>query len=87
MNEGDAVRLRSLLRLRRERPSGCTADKCDEFASPHWLALKQRGLPYHAVGCIVHHGKFWPPMSALGQKQTSDDRLRHVRFTPKSGHR
>jgi len=37
--------------------------------------LKQRVLPYHAVGCIVHHGKFWPPMSALGQKQT----LEHVR--------
>src|SRR5262249_33624418 len=33
--------------------------------------LKQRVLPYHAVGCIVHHGKFWQPMSALGQKQTS----------------
>jgi hypothetical protein len=38
--------------------------------------LKQRGLPYHAVGCIVHHGKFWPPMSALCQKQT---------FTKKTG--
>src|SRR5262245_3763477 len=29
-----------------------------------------RVLPYHAVGCIVHHGKFWLPMSALGQKRT-----------------
>jgi hypothetical protein len=33
--------------------------------------LKQRALLYHAGGCIVHHGKFWLPMSALGQKQTS----------------
>ena len=28
--------------------------------------LKQRVLPYHAAGGIVHHGKFWLPMSALG---------------------
>jgi len=27
-------------------------------------------LPYHAVGRIVHDGKFWLPMSALGQKRT-----------------
>src|SRR5262249_2629211 len=33
-------------------------------------APQNRGLPYHAVGCIVHHGKFWLPMSAMGQKQT-----------------
>src|SRR6516165_5856802 len=33
--------------------------------------LKQRVLPYHAEGCIVHHGKFGLLMSALGQKQTS----------------
>jgi hypothetical protein len=33
--------------------------------------LKQRVSPYHAVGRIVHHGKFWLPMSALGQQQTS----------------
>src|SRR5262249_36271035 len=60
-----------LLRTRRQRPySRRAADKCDEFASPHRLALKQRVLPYHAVGCIVHHGKFWLPMSALGQKRT-----------------
>src|SRR6516165_514391 len=32
--------------------------------------LNQRVLPYHAVGYIVHHGKFWVPMSALGQKRT-----------------
>ena len=32
--------------------------------------LKHRVLAYHAVGRIVHHGKFWLPMSALGQKQT-----------------
>jgi len=42
-------------------------------------APQQRVLPYHAVGCIVHHGKFWLPMSALGQKQTSA----YVRFTPR----
>ena len=29
-----------------------------------------RLLLYHAVSCIVHHGKVWVPMSALGQKQT-----------------
>jgi len=29
-------------------------------------ALKQTALPYHAEGCIVHHGKFWLPTSALG---------------------
>src|SRR5262245_64613546 len=34
--------------------------------------LKQKVLPYHAVGCIVHHGKFGLLMSALGQKQTSE---------------
>jgi len=33
--------------------------------------LKQRVLPYHAAGGIVHHGKFGLPMSALGQKRTS----------------
>src|SRR6516165_10228397 len=32
--------------------------------------LKQRVLPYHAEGCIVHHGKFGLLMSALGQKRT-----------------
>jgi len=35
--------------------------------------LKQRVLPYHAVRCTVDHGKFWLPMSALGQKRTSRD--------------
>src|SRR6516165_7779406 len=33
-------------------------------------SIKQRGLPYHAIDCIVHHGKFWLPISALGQKRT-----------------
>jgi hypothetical protein len=33
-------------------------------------SLKQRVLPYHAVGGIVHHGKIGLRMSALGQKQT-----------------
>jgi hypothetical protein len=27
-------------------------------------------VPYHAAGGIVHHGKFWLPMSALGQERT-----------------
>jgi hypothetical protein len=39
---------------------------------------------YHAEGCIVHHGKFRLPMSAMGQEQTSA----HVRamsaLTPKA---
>ena len=62
----DPPYLRWLLRARRERPSSRrAADKCDEFASLHRLAL-----PYHAVGRIVHHGNFWLPMSALGQKRT-----------------
>jgi hypothetical protein len=61
--------------------------------------LKQRVLPYHAVGYIVHHGKFRLPMSALGQKQTSRhlkpmsalppkadiaDAMRNVRFVPEA---
>src|SRR5262249_48084263 len=61
--------------------------------------LKQRVLPYHAVGCIVHDRKFWLPMSALGQKQTlqsvrpmsalppkadMDQRGCDVRFVPKA---
>ena len=33
--------------------------------------FKQRVLPYHAVGCIMHHSKFRWLMSALGQKRTS----------------
>jgi len=69
----DHGHLPRLLRSRRYRPRCRRAtDKCDEFASPHRLALKQRVLPYHAVGRIVHHGKFWLPMSALGQKRTSE---------------
>ena len=32
-------------------------------------------LVYDAVGCIVHDGKFWLPMSALGQQRT----LQHLR--------
>ena len=67
--------------IRRLRP-GC----CARAASGHPAAapptsvmnsrrltgrpLKQRALPYHAVGCIVHRGNFWLPMSALGQKRT-----------------
>jgi hypothetical protein len=50
--------------------SGRAADKRDELASPHGLPLKQR-VPYHAEGCIVHHGKFGLLMSALGHKRTS----------------
>jgi len=34
-------------------------------------SLKQRVLPYHAVGRIMHHSKFRWLMSALGQKRTS----------------
>jgi hypothetical protein len=34
------------------------------------MTSSQKVLPYHAVGFIVHHGKFRLPMSALGQKQT-----------------
>src|SRR5262249_38266918 len=30
----------------------------------------QPGLAYHVEGGSVHHGKYWLPMSALGQKQT-----------------
>ena len=53
--------------MRRKRPSSRrAADKCNEFASPHRRPLKQRVLPYHAVGYIVHHGKFGLLMSALG---------------------
>src|SRR6516162_6665833 len=67
----DPPYLRWLLRARRKRPSSRrAAEECDEFASPHGLAPQAEALPYHAVGRIVHHGKFWLPMSALGQKRT-----------------
>jgi len=60
-----------LLRSRGKRPSSrYTADKRDEIASPHWLPLQQRVLPYHGDRRIVHHGKFGQPMSAMGQKRT-----------------
>jgi len=64
-------RTRSLCCARCKRPT-CrrAAQKRHELASPHRLPLNQRVLPYHAGGCIVHHGKFWLPMSALGQKRT-----------------
>jgi hypothetical protein len=86
--------------MRRKRPSSRrAADKCDKFASPHRRPLKQKVLPYHAVGYIVHHGKFGLLMSALGQKRTlgkvqlmsalppkADIRCRdrYVRFVPKA---
>src|SRR3974390_1615761 len=60
--------------------------------------LKQRVLPYHAVGCIVHHGKFWLPMSAslIGRLGASAFRLFTTTvatslagscFSPESAHR
>jgi hypothetical protein len=60
-----------LLRPRDDRPNRCAADQRDEIASSHRLPLKQRILFYHPEGFIVHHGKFRLPMSALGQKRTS----------------
>src|SRR6516162_6053461 len=64
--------------MRRKRPSSRrAADKCNEFASPHRRPLKQRVLPYHAVGYIVHHGKFGLLMSAslIGRMRSSAFRL------------
>ena len=46
--------------------------------------LKHRVLPYHAVGCIVHHGKFWLPMSALGQKRTFSRSVAMSALPPKA---
>src|SRR5262249_35462366 len=81
-------------------PTVGNADCCARAASGHPAAapptsvmnsrrltgqpLKQRVLHYHAVGCIVHHGKFWMPMSALGQKQTFDDVRRMSALPPKA---
>ena len=66
--ETDEANSLALLRTRRERPCRCAAKQCDEIASPHRRPSKQTTVPYHAGGCIVHHGKFEQPMSALGQK-------------------
>src|SRR6516165_11882484 len=74
-----------LLRSRGKRPSSrYTADKRDEIASPHWLPLQQRVLPYHGDRRIVHHGKFGQPMSAMGQKQTSRHLQRMSALPPKA---
>ena len=37
MNEGDAMRLRSLLRARRNRPRGQNSNSFNEIAPPHCL--------------------------------------------------
>ena len=82
-SEANTARCQSCpFRASGERPSSrCDADKRDEIASPHRLPLKQRLLPYHADECMLHHGKFGSPMSALGQKQTSQ-RIRSMSALP-----
>jgi hypothetical protein len=32
----------------------------------HFVGAREGVLPYHAAGCLVDHGKFWPAMPALG---------------------
>jgi hypothetical protein len=49
---------------------GYVAVGIGSFADPNLTTLQQRISLYHAEGCIVHHGKFWLPMSALCQKRT-----------------
>src|SRR5215468_439194 len=68
--ETDQANSLAWLRTRRERPCRCAAKQCDEIASPQGRPSKQTTVPYHAGGCIVHHGKLEQPMSALGQKRT-----------------
>jgi len=71
----DAAYSVDLLRARHERPRGrrAAAPPTSVMNSRRLTGwpLKQRVLPYHAAGCIVHHGKFWLPMSALCHKRTA----------------
>src|SRR5262249_9027845 len=71
-------RHRRLLRSESEWPCRHAAKHRDELAPPHRIPLKQRIVPYHAEGCIVHHGKVGLPMSALGQKRTSGHSLYYL---------
>ena len=58
----DASSLIGLLRFRRERPRRrCAANKRDELATPHGLALRPTAGPYHTPDRkyrVVHHSKF-----------------------------
>src|SRR4029077_8705386 len=67
MNESDAVRLRSLLRARREWPSSGDAAKRDELASPHWRPRGWRTSPSYRLKPGDWKRQL---MSALGQKRT-----------------
>jgi hypothetical protein len=48
-------------------------------------SLRLRVTLYHTVlrYCVVHHSKFWPPMTGSGQER----RIRPVCNTPRSRHR
>ena len=56
-------RHRRLLRARRERPCGATAEQCDEVASSHEIARRGRSLP---KGSVVRHSKVKALMTAVG---------------------
>jgi hypothetical protein len=59
-----------------------------------WCECQRHGLrattiPYHIIcmrGCVVRHGKDWPPMSESGQKPAFSPALPLVRSAHKSGH-
>src|SRR6516165_10971571 len=58
-----------------------TADRCDEFPSPHGFAFAEDHIGYERIShfqienCAVRYAQADRPMSALGQKRT----LRGVR--------
>ena len=65
VNHGDAVRLRSLLRTRSERPSGCgSAEKLDALPSSHAPLSSERYQAYERY-CLIFASS-WRGLKGFG---------------------
>src|SRR5262249_30612287 len=82
VNEGDAVRLCSFLRARRNRPRGQNSNSFNEIASSHCLP---RGSGHGIVPAQTYPGN-GPPHVPFGSKPDIRARPIDVRLTPESGH-
>src|SRR5260370_18430643 len=70
----------------RKHHSRGTTEQRDERASPHGLP-SVRGSQLTTVhrNCVVHHSKFWPPMTGSGQTRPSRRCPLHDRCSTESG--
>src|SRR6516225_11378678 len=76
-----------LLRARGKWPSSCrAAEDCEEFASPHQLALQAEGLTLPCCGPHCASRQILAANVRFGSLADIWLSPAHVRFTPKSGH-